>query len=69
MKKHEFKKGDKVRIVGNGDNVHTVRHHFDIGDVGEISHAHPNDNLLVVVGDLEQYVAQEHVEIVKEGQA
>lgn len=68
MEKHEFKKGDKVRIVGNGDVSHTTRHHFDIGDVGEILHVPSSGSPLVEVGDLVQYVDQEHIEIVKEDQ-
>lgn len=70
MEKHEFKIGDKVRIVGNGDKVHTTRHHFDNGEVVEIESITTDGSLFLRrwSDGLLQIVDQEHVEAIEEDQ-
>jgi hypothetical protein len=68
MENHNFKIGDKVRIIGNGDGTSTdvVHHHFAIGDVGTIKRASAFSDLYVRVGSLYQYVSPCHVELIED---
>ena len=67
--KHEYKKGDRVRIVGNwkrGDQG--CRHHYSIGEEVEVDAVLGDDHLRCVnEDDLYQIVYTQYVEIVKEG--
>lgn len=70
MKKRTYKNGDRVRIIGNG-NEHDwragVKHSFEIGEVCTVLHVSFDDGefrVLLLVNDKDhvQYVSMQHVE-------
>ena len=58
-----FERGDKVRVIGNGDQENDrIEHYFTVGDVGEVTSDRDFDgDYLVMVGDTENYVHESHL--------
>ena len=75
MEKHEYKIGDKVRIVGNktADDEHGIEHFFQPDEIVEVTHVFQDGGLIcrgAAEGEklpLQQYCCPWYVEIVKEG--
>lgn len=67
MIKRYFEPGDKVRIIGNGDNKSTnnIMHHFVIGSVGEVTRCIKHEREYAVkVDGMTQFVSAQHIELV-----
>lgn len=71
MKKHTYKKGDRVRIIGNGDGHDWrsgVKHGFEIGEVCTVLGTSFDDGdfcvlILENAERLPQFVSMQHAEL------